>query len=243
MDKQLRETIKHDKFIEGAGHTVEYISDHMAMVKKYGGLVAGVLVLVLAVWGFLGYRERQRQKDLREATLYLDAFIGDAPPPGVKHVFKTQTEKDEAALKAFTEMANRNSGSTEGAVGRYYAATHACDTGKIPQCEAGMKEVVNSGDANLASLAKLSLVVLYQSQGKLPEAEKLARELADKPTQLVSKEQAQIALAESILKSKPQEARLLLEALQATDRPAVTRAAVRLLGQMMGVAMPQMPRR
>ncbi|MBI4902112.1 MAG: tetratricopeptide repeat protein [Acidobacteria bacterium] len=243
MDKQLRQTIKHDKLQEAAAHGVEYLGGHIAAVKKYGGIAAAVVVLVAAVWGFLGYRARQRQADLREATLWLDAFIGDNAPPGVKHVVKTQQEKDESALKAFTEVANRNSGSTEGSVARFFAATHACDTGKIQQCETAMRDVMNGSDAGVASLAKLSLITLYQSQGKLPEAETLARQLVEKPTLLVSKEQAQIALAESILKSKPQEARLLLETLQATDRPPVTRAAVRLLGEMMGVAMPNMPRR
>jgi len=243
VDKQLRETLKHDKFQEEVAHIGGYLSQHGTDVRKYGTIAVAVVVLIAAVWGFMSWRERQRQDDLRQATLWMDAWIGDNPPPHAKKIAKTQNEKDENALKAFAEVAKRNSGSTEGQVARYLAATHACDTGKVPECEAGMREAMNGSDAGIASLAKLSLVTLYQSQGKAGEAETLARQLVEKPTMMVSKEQAQIALAESILKSKPQEAKLLLEALQATDRPPVTRAAVRLLGQMMGVQMPQMPRR
>jgi hypothetical protein len=36
------------------------------------------------------------------------------------------------------------------------------------------------------------------------------------------------------MKTKPQDARVILESLQALDRPAVTRAAVAVLGEMMG---------
>lgn len=238
MDKQLREKLKHDRFVEEVGHTVHYLQDHRAIVRKYGGAVLGVLVLIAAVWWFLGWRERGRQEDLRQASLVLDAFIGPQSPTGGL-AFPNQQAKDAAALKAFSEVAQKHSGTREGQLARYYAATQLCDQGKVTECEAGYKEASQGGDRNVASLAKLSLATIYESQGKLDPAETLARELVNNPTPVVSKEQAQLVLAKTILRSKPQEARLILEALQALDRPAVTRAAVQLLGEMSGAPMPR----
>lgn len=235
MDKQLREQIKHDKFVEEVGHTVEYLSGHKAQVSKYGGIAAAVIVVIAGIYAFMSYQASSRQEDLRKATMSLDAFIGDpAQNPTSAPAYKTQAEKDEAAFKAFQEVATKHAGSTEGDMARYQASTLACDQGKIDDCIAGFKQSAGSSDKNVASLSKLSLATIYLSQGKNDDAEKLARELVANPTPVVSKEQAQIIVARSIMKTKPQDARVILESLQALDRPAVTRAAVAVLGEMMG---------
>jgi len=235
LDKQLRTQIKHDRFVEEVGHTVEYLQGHKSQVRKYGAIGAAVVVAGIAIWGFMSWSESGRKEELRKASIIQDAFVGDQAPPGGGAWYKTQTEKENAALKAFSDVAGKHSGSKEGQLARFYASTILCDQGKVTECEAGFKQAADGGDAEVASLAKLSLTEIYQSQGKVTEAEALARQLLAKPTVLVSKEQAQIALARSIMKAKPQEARILLEALQALDRPAVTRAAVAVLGEMTGV--------
>lgn len=242
MDKQLREQIKHDKFVEEVGHTVEYLKDHREMVKKYGGAAAAVLVLIIAVFAFMSYQKSSRQEAFRKAALNLDGFVGDAaqnPVAGVP-TFKTQAEKDGAAIKAFSEIANKYSGTTEGDMARYYTGYLQCDQGKTSECEAALTQAGQSGDKNVSSLAKLALVNLYMGLNKTDQAEKVARELSNSPTAVVSKEQAQITLARAIMKSKPQESKLICESLQALDRPAVTRACVAVLGEMIGT--PGMPR-
>ncbi|MBI3678791.1 MAG: tetratricopeptide repeat protein [Acidobacteria bacterium] len=233
MDRQLRQQIKHDKFVEEVGHTVEYLSEHKAAVRKYGGIVLGAVVLAGAGYGFMRWQENSRQAELRIATQVLDAYVGEVSPYGGP-VFKTQADKDNAALKAFSELASKHSGAKEGQIARYYTGTLLCDMGKIAGCEAAFKEAAGGRDGNVASLARLSLATLYQSQNKLNEAESVLRQLVNNPTAVVSKEQAQISLARVISKSKPQEARQILESLQALERPAVTRAAVSALGEMAG---------
>lgn len=239
MDKQSRDKLKHDKFVVEVGHTVHYLQDHKASVRKYGGAAAAVIILVVVVWGFLNWRETKRRQDLRTATLYMDGFVGEQPPPGIVHVFKTQAEKDAAVQKAFSEVSTKDSGSLEGQIARYFAGTTLCDQGKVPECEAALRDAMNGSSANVSSIAKLSLITLYHSQNKMTEAEALARQLVDKPTAMVSREQAQILLAKSILRSKPQEAKILLETLMTIDRPSVTRQVVALQGEMMGIQMPR----
>lgn len=233
MDKQTRDKLKHDRFQEEFTHTVQYLGAHKDMVRKYGLAAAGVLALVIAAWGFMNYQRSTREADLRKAVLVLDGFVGDpAANTTGGPTFKTQAEKDAAAEKAFLEVANKHKGSREGLLARFHAATLACDQGKLPECEAGFKEVASGSDANMASVAKLSLATLYQAQGKAADAETLLRQLVNNPTALVSKEQAQIALAKALVRTKPQEARLLVESLKDVDRPAVSRAAVGVLGEL-----------
>lgn len=237
MDRELRQQIKHDRFVEEVGHTLEYLSEHKQAVRKYGAIAGAAILVVAGVYGYLSYQRNARQQALREAARVLDAFVGENNPLGGLS-FKTQQEKDAAAVKAFSNVATKYAGTKEGLIARFQAATILCDQGKLAECEAGLKEVAAGSDANTASLAKLSLADLYDLTGRKSQAEILLRELMSNPTPVVSKEQAQLALARTISKTKPQEARTLLESLQALDRPPVTRAAVSVLGEMMSQSAP-----
>ncbi|MBI3210291.1 MAG: tetratricopeptide repeat protein [Candidatus Solibacter usitatus] len=238
MDKQLKEQIKHDTFVEQIENIFEYVTTHKAGVLRNGAIVLAVLLVAGSIYGFLNWRKNQRQEDLRKASLVLDGIIGVSGPPGAQ-MFKTQEEKDTAAMKAFNEVALKHSGSMEGLIARVQASSQLCDMGKTAECESGLKEAANGSHAQIASVAKVSLVSLYHGQKKLAEAEKLCRELIANPTPLVSKEQAQILLVKTIIRSKPQEARSILEQLQNADRSAVTRAAVGLLGELNQISPPK----
>ena len=80
-----------------------------------------------------------------------------------------------------------------------------------------------------------------QSQGKTDDAEKLLRQLIDKPTMFVSKEQATLDLAQVLAKKNPAEARKLLEPLSASPRTAVSRAAVAAMGTIPASPAPAQP--
>ena len=91
--------------------------------------------------------------------------------------------------------------------------------------------VADSADEPYSSQAKLSLAQIYEATGRAAEAEKVLRSIIDHPTILVSKEQATIALGRLLSKSKPAEARKLLEPLR-TERGPVSRAAISALSDM-----------
>ena len=90
--------------------------------------------------------------------------------------------------------------------------------------------VADSGSRDYASLAKLVLSQIYAGQGKTAEAEKLLRGLIDKPTLLVTKEEATIALGRLLTPTRPEEARKMLDPLQKVPGP-VGRAAVLAHGE------------
>jgi len=143
----------------------------------------------------------------------------------VSRTFPTEQEKTKAEVAAFSDVASKYSSSREGITAEYYLASTAADQGNLAGAEQALKEVIDSGDANYAALAKLSLASIYKSEGKTSEGEKLIRDVMQKPTEFVSKEQATIALAQYVAPSNPAEARKLLEPLLTSTRRAVTQAA------------------
>ena len=157
--------------------------------------------------------------------------VGPGSSPFLRS-YATQDLKDAALVKSFTEIINKYPSSDEASVGHYYIAITYADQGKFPEAEKEMQVVVDKGSKEYASLARFSLAQLYSKQGKLPQAEQHLRYLADNPTALFSKENAQIELAKLIAPTKPDEAKKLLEPLrQLSTRNAVSRWAITAFGE------------
>jgi len=102
----------------------------------------------------------------------------------------------------------------------------------MPEAEKRFKDVADSADSNLASLAKLALAQVYASEGKVAQGETIVRSVIDRPTALVSKEQATFALAHLLENTKPQEARKLLEPFRSSTRSPISRAAITALSNI-----------
>jgi TolA-binding protein len=230
VDRAHRRDLKHDKFVEQIGHSVEYAVDHKTQVIRYGAAVFAVLLLGLGWYFYSNHQKSARQQALREAMRVQEAQIGAAGSEFVMS-FPTQAEKDKAVEKAFTELSNKHSGSDEGAIARYFLGVSAADRGKLADAEKHFKAVADSASNPYASQARLSLAQIYEASGRVAEAEKLLRSMINDPTILVSKEQATVALGRLLSKSKPAEARKLLEPLR-TERGPVSRAALSALGEM-----------
>jgi predicted negative regulator of RcsB-dependent stress response len=213
VDRITRKELKKDKFALEVGHTVEFLEAHRKQLIRYG--VLAVAVILLAV-GLFYYNQRQhvaRQAALRAALNAMQAPVGPSPAPGVL-TFASAEEKTRAVSKAFTDLSTKYPGSDEGVISQYYLGAMALDQGKPEEAAKLLNQASGAGNENYASLAKLSLAGLYASEGKTTEAEKLLRQLMDKPTIMVSKNQATIGLARVIAPAKPDEARKLLEPLR-----------------------------
>ena len=135
-------------------------------------------------------------------------------------------------MKSFNEIISKYPSSDEAWMGHYYIGVAYADQGKFPEAEKEWQLVVDKGSKDYASLARYSLSQLYAKQGKVAEAEAHLRYLADNPTALFSKENAQIELAKVIAATKPEEAKKILEPLrQLSTRNAVSRWAITAYGE------------
>jgi predicted negative regulator of RcsB-dependent stress response len=225
-----RKELKHDKFVEQVGHTVEYASEHRTQLTRYGTIALAILVIATGVYFYRNYQHSARQAALREALKIQNAQVGQ-PATEFFATFGTEAEKSAAVEKKWKEFVAKYHGSDEGAIGEFYLATVYADRGNLTEAEKYFKQAIDDGSAAYASQAKLSLAELYNASGRKQDAERLLRELINKPTVMVSKEQATIALARVLAPTKPEEARKLLEPLR-TQTGAVSRVALTALAEM-----------
>ncbi len=230
MDKLTRKDLKTDKFAEEVAHSVDFISHHRPQALRYGLIALAVIVVAFGAYFYMRYQRGVRQDVLREAMLIFDSNIAPSAPEGLK-AFPTSEEKDKAMQKAFSNLADKYSGTMEGEIGRYMLGVTAVDKGKLDEAAKHFDQVANSSQKDYGALARLALAQIYVSQGKDQEAEKTLQYVVDHPSVMVSKEQAQIELAKVLGKRDPAAARKMLEPLR-TERGAISQAAVQTLAQL-----------
>ncbi|MBI4894009.1 MAG: tetratricopeptide repeat protein [Acidobacteria bacterium] len=225
MDRLTRHELKSDKFVEEVGQTVHFLEAHKQQAIRYGGIALAVLVLAGAGYWFMKNRAATRQEALYKALeTYNAPVLQEAPPEGVK-AYKTDAERQAAIQKDLGGLIANYSGSEEAAICTYLLGLNAADHGKIAEAEKYLKTAIDDAGKDYASLARLSLAQLYASQGKVAEADALVRPLISSPTVLVSKDLATLELAKMLAKSKPEEAKKLLEPLRSASGP-ISRAAI-----------------
>lgn len=186
-------------------------------------IVAGI------VFWYLSYQKEQRRDNLQTAFAVYEAPVGTTAVAG--KTYPNQDEKNKAALKAFSDVAAKDSGYEEGSIARYYMGVLKAQTSDSKGAETDLKAVASAG-GEISALAKIALAQLLSGQNRQSEAQSLLREVVNKPTDLVSKAQAQLLLAQSLQSTNPAEAKKLLQSLKAPNQsPAVSRALEQLQTQ------------
>jgi len=230
--KQLtRKELKTDKFVLEFEHGVELFTEHRQQITRWGSIVAGVAIVVIAIFMYRSHEHNVRQDALHAAMDIQNANVGPSSNPLVVS-FPTAAERDKAVQKSFGDLAAKYPGTDEAAIAEYFLGTNASDNGKFPEAEKHFKAAIDAGSAPYASVAKLSLGQIYASEGKLADGEKLIQSVIDHPTVLVSKDEATIVLAQMMELSNPQQARKMLEALRTSSRPNVSKVAIDAVGQL-----------
>ena len=225
MDRQTRKDLKTDKFAAEVFDVFEWSTEHKDKVIRYGALGVAVLIAIFGVYFYMEYQTGTRQKALAEALRAVDASIGpDATAPGGLH-FTSQTEKEAAITKAYTELATKYSGSGEGSVAAMAMGSEAAGKGNFAEAEKHYKGVVDNGPKPYAALARLALAQVYQSEGKTADAQKLLQDAVNNPTETVSKEEAAIALARVTAAGNKADALKTLDKLRISQRVAISGAA------------------
>lgn len=233
MDRLTRKELKSDRFALEVEHIVDSVSEHRDLVLRYGSIALAVLVIGLGTYYYRGHQHNVREQKLHVALRIQDATVGPPQVQGNESMlsFPTATAKQDAVVKAFSELTKKYSGTEEGTIAEYYLGTNAADRGDMTNAEKYLKNVADSSYANYASVAKLALAKIYATHGRLADGEKLIRSVMDRPSDFVSKDAATIALAQLIAPTRPQEARKLLEPLR-SSRSAISRTALTVLSNL-----------
>jgi predicted negative regulator of RcsB-dependent stress response len=225
-----RKELKSDKFAQEVGLTVTFFEEHQKDVVRYGGIGVAVALLIA---GFVIYQRHEhaaRQQELAQAIRLQETSVSPTPTAG-QASFPTQEAKDQAAIKAFTDIVTKHSGSDEGQIAEYYLGAIHSDQGKLIDAEKNFLDLANHGDKNYASLAKIALAEIYFSDGRSDQGEKTLRDLMANPTIFVSKEQAAITLARHLTGRNNAAARTLLAPIK-DGKSAVSAIAQQMYSQL-----------
>ena len=226
MTRHELKELEHDQFAVKVGSAVEYTKTHRQQVLRWALIALAAIAAIGGGFWFASSRRSERQADLRAAYEVAEASVGDKASPFIKS-FPNQEAKDQAMLKAMAEVASKHSGSEEGYIAEYYVATLKASRGDSAGAVPNFKDVADSSAA-VSAYAKLALAQIYMDQGKTQDAEALLRSLMEKPNGLVSKEQAQVVLAQLLAKKDPTASKKLLDSMDyqkmLKERPAIARA-------------------
>jgi predicted negative regulator of RcsB-dependent stress response len=227
-----RKELKSDKFALEVQHSVEYVSEHRQQVIRWGGIGAAVVILVIAVFVYRNYEHSVREEALHSAMQVQNANIGVPTGNALVLTFPTEAARQKAATQAFTDLVAKYSGTDEGTIAEFFLGTNAADKGNLAEAEKRFKTVIDSGNKNYGSMAKMALAQLYASEGKLSDGEKAIQSVIDHPTDLVSKDEATLALGQLLMASDPQRARRLIEPLRSSPRSSINKQAITAISEM-----------
>jgi len=210
-----RRQLKEDKFAETAQGAMQWASGH-----RQGTLltiIAIVVVSALAV-GLYFWHDRQTERaniDLSKAIRTSEAPLrAPGTPAGEGQSFTSMAERGKQAGKEFNQVADNYPWTRAGKLARYMAAAAALQSGDTASAEKLLKTQADSGNSDVAPLAKMALATIYRSTNRDGEAAQIYKDLIDHPTGTVSKAQAQFALAEMYEASDPKRAETIYKQIQ-----------------------------
>jgi len=226
---ELKEQLQHDHFTDAVSGMVGYASSHRENVIRWSIILAIVLILGGGAFWYAAYRNAARQQDLQNAFAILEAPVG--APGQLGKTFPTQDAKTQASIKTLQDVVAKDGGTRQGLIAQYYLGTLKAARQDTKGAQSDLQAVANSS-SECAPLAKIALSQIYAGENRTSDAQAILRDLINKPTDLVSKAQAEILLAHLDETSNPQEAKKLLQSLRAETDPAVSRAVQQISSQL-----------
>jgi predicted negative regulator of RcsB-dependent stress response len=219
---ELKEQLQHDHFTDAVSDVVTYALSNRERLIRW--VVVATVVLLLAggaVW-FASYRRSIRQQALDSALRVVESPVGTSNR--LPNSYPTQNAKQQAEIKIFSDVVAKYGGTREGLIAQYYLGTTKVQKRDSKGAESDLRRVADSR-SDFAALAKIALAQLYAGENRISDARKLLQNISNKPSDLVSKAQADILLAQLDVSTNPQEAKKILQSLRGpTQPPAVSRA-------------------
>ena len=211
-----RKELKQDKIHDAIEHGAEAVFSHTTV------LAAAVLAVVIVAVGYFGWRFYTDRQTVR-ATAALDiatkaysARIGAVPDPNdpSEPFYPTEAARAEDAVQKFSVVAEKYPNTNPGRLAAYYAALCYEDLERHNQALEQLKKLSSGKDKELAAMAQYQTGVIYERTGKIAEAVKVFRALADHSSVFVPRPLVLLELAETLRQSNPKEAASVYEQLK-----------------------------
>jgi TolA-binding protein len=211
-----RKELKQDKIHDAIEHGAEAVFSHTTV------LAAAILAVVIVAVGYAGWRFYSDRKTV-QATAALDgamkaysARIGTTPDPSDpgEPFYLTEAARAEDAVQKFSVVAQKYPSTNPGRLATYYTALCYEDLERHNQALEELKKISSAKDKELAAMAQYQMGVIYERTGKLADAAKVFRNLAEHSSVFVPRPLALLELAEVLRQSNPQEAASVYEQLK-----------------------------
>jgi predicted negative regulator of RcsB-dependent stress response len=231
-----RHQLKQDKFAEKTKEAVQWTAGHQAPLVWGIGLV---MLAALAAYGYMLWQNNRNEAANAALGAAMRTLTAQVLPPGSptkpdnKETFASAADRAKTAqqqFKAIADQFDKFPYPKAARIARYMEGVTAMQSGDNALAETTLKGLTGSSDANVAALAKMSLATLYRATNRSPEAIKIYKDLQDHPTDMVSKVQAQLEMAEMYESSDPQQASSIYRQIQTDDpkSPAAQIAGAKL---------------
>ena len=226
MRAETRHQLKQDAFsrvtIGAAEKTADWTVEHRSAIVI--ATIAAVVVLgaLIGGWYYLGAQDEKASLALNQAVRTMDTPLRPAGTPEQPDfpTFTSVKERAEAARKQFQSIVDTYPHTRTADTARYLLGVTAATLSDNTAAENDFKQVISSGNREIASVAKDALAGLYGQTSRTKDAAALYQELINKPTDSVSKVTAQLQLAELYQNSnQPLDAKRLYEQIK-KDNPA-----------------------
>ena len=214
MARISRRELKTDEVASRLAEIQNFFLGNRSEILK--GSAAAALLIVVVFGGMMLYRSRvsKADDDFAQALAVFRAPAGEVPPEYKGLRYKSDNEKYGEALKKMSDVAERYSWLSHSRYARYYMGLSYREVGKFPEAEKELNQVAGGRDRELAALARMALAGLYEQTGKNDDADKIYRDLENHPTTSVPKAFAQLSRADLYQRTKPAEAKVILQQIQ-----------------------------
>ncbi|MGC2330097.1 MAG: tetratricopeptide repeat protein [Candidatus Acidiferrales bacterium] len=220
-----RKQLKKDEVRETLQHGADALLSHQQLTL-YVLIIA--IVVAVGVFSWKTYTERQTVKASAGFDSAMNAFqapVGTPPTPG-EMSYASSTQKFTTAAQQFSDVASKYPRTHAGQLALYYAALSYERIDKTAEAKKSLEDLTSSSDHEVAALAQLELAGIDDRTGQDAEAVKLYEGLIAKPSVLVPKPVAMMALAEHYSSKDPSAAAKLYTQIKADypDTPIAERA-------------------
>ncbi len=201
MRAETRHQMKQDRFskatLDAAEATMHWSQEHQSKLIAAAVAVIAIAAIAIGGWYYINTQDEKASLDMAAAIRTMEAQLrppGTPAQPGLQS-YESATERATEARKQFQAIADKYPQTKTGKMARYFVGVTSAQLGDNATAERNLQEAADSSNSQLASLGKVALASLYRGEKKDAQAIDLYKKLIDKPTELVSKVQAQIELA------------------------------------------------
>ena len=202
MRAETRHQLKQDAFsrvtIDAAGRTAHWTVEHRSTVIYSTVAVVVILAVAIGGWYYLNTQDEKASLELAQAvrTMEMQLRPVGAPEQPDFPTFTSAKDRALAAQKKFQAIVDKYPHTHTADMAHYFLGVTAANLQDNAAAERDFKEVISSGNREVASVAKTALASLYGQTNRVKEAVALYQELINKPTASVGKVAAQLQLAD-----------------------------------------------